>query len=131
MEKKVEFIGERTLIEDSPNQEHVITVRIGRPEHLSASEYICAFQLDGLGESSLQYAHGIDAFQALIMALDGIRATIEKSGRNFTWQGGEKKGHGFPRCVPAFYGLNFSKHIDQLLDREINRFAKETEKKKK
>jgi len=131
MRKKIEFICERRLIEDSLKQK-AITVRIGKPQKVQDSkypEYVCAFQLSGLGRSHLQYAHGIDEFQALFLALEGIRTTIEKSGKSYSWNGGEKGDHGFTRYIPTYFGLRFIKHIDKLIDREIERSGEKAKRK--
>jgi hypothetical protein len=69
------------------------------------------------------------AFQALIVALEGIRANLEGSGKSFTWIGGEKGEHGFPRFVPSFYGIDFSKRVDELIESEIRRFAERAQRK--
>ncbi|MEW6296039.1 MAG: hypothetical protein AB1467_07195 [Candidatus Diapherotrites archaeon] len=126
--KKFEIICERKLIEyDLDNKE--IKVLLGKPSKYQDTEFICAFQIIGLENSQIQYAHGEDSFQALIMALEGIRVTLNKSDKNLTWIGGEKGDHGFPRFVTMSFGLAFSQLLDNIIDQEIKIFAENAQKK--
>lgn len=127
MEDKHEFIAERVYHNESGEAQ--ITVRIGRPERVAEGEYRCAFQLLGLGGSPILYAYGIDGFQALQMALEGIRAGIEKSGKSLFWQGGEAGDVGFPRTVPVYYGPEFAQRINRLIDEEVERFARQAQER--
>lgn len=123
----MEVTCERELGEDGPGT--IVLVRLGKPEEVAEGEFRCAFQLQGLGNSQVQYAHGVDGFQALQMAMEGIRNDLEKSGRSFSWQGGEAGDTGFPRAVPAFYGTEFSQRINRLIDEEVERFAREAQER--
>lgn len=118
-----EFLCVRELSNETPDGKKTVRVAIGRPEKRHESEFACPFQVIGLENSELQYAYGVDCFQALIMALEGIRANLEKSGKSLTWIGGEKGEHGFPRFVPFFYGIDFSRHLDELIVSEIRLFT--------
>lgn len=123
----MEAACERELREDGSGT--VVLVRLGKPEQVAEGEFRCAFQLQGLGNSQVQYAHGIDSVQAMQNALEGIRSGLEKSGRSFSWQGGEAGDVGFPRSVPTFFGLEFSRRINRLIDEEVEQFAREAEKR--
>ncbi|MDI6760533.1 MAG: hypothetical protein QMD05_06870 [Candidatus Brocadiaceae bacterium] len=124
MEQKFEPICERKLIEiENGSKKKAVTVRLGRPKKLQKDEWICTFQISGLEDSRVQHAYGTDGFQSLIMALEGIRVALEKSGKNFLWEGGEKGDTGFPRFVPMFFGLEFSQRIGHLIDQEVNQFS--------
>ena len=115
-----EFLCTRKLRVEGVEQE--VVVCLGKPEQRSEREFVCPFQVTGIGNSELQYAHGVDSFQALILALEGIRVTLEKGGQSCTWIG-EEGDHGFPRYVPSFFGLEFSNRLGQIIESEIASFA--------
>jgi hypothetical protein len=65
------------------------------------------------------FSGGVDGFQALIMALVGIRAMLDRSGIELTWCGGEKGESGFPYVVPMGWGAAFSRKIERVIDEEV------------
>jgi hypothetical protein len=69
-------------------------------------------------------AFGEDSFQALIMALEGIRMVLENQDLDWSWII-EEGDHGFPRFVPQGFGLGFNRKIDDLIDKEISKFYKQ------
>ena len=121
-----DFICERECRDDS---DELIIVRLGRPVKVGDGEYQCAFQLQGVGSSPIQHAHGTDCFQALQLAMEGIRTGLDRSGRSFSWEGGEAGDPGFPRMVPAFYGQAFSQRVNRMIDEEVERFARQAQER--
>lgn len=73
---------------------------------------------------SPRYAFGVDAFQALIMALEGIRHDLSAADPACHWIGGETGDFGFPRHVTTAFGLGIARRIDRLIDREILQHSK-------
>jgi hypothetical protein len=67
-------IAEREFKLRGPADRSVI-VRIGSPEPNPArsSDYRCPYQVVGLSKDEVQYACGVDSFQALNLAFAGIR----------------------------------------------------------
>jgi hypothetical protein len=124
----IEFLCERELTTGASDDSKTVKVSIGKPEKANENEFACPFRITGLGNSDVQYGRGIDCFQALIMALEGIRASLERAGNSLTWAGGQQGEHGFPRFVPSFYGVDFSRHIDELIETEIRRFAQRAQR---
>jgi len=124
-----EFLCVRELKNETSDNRDIVTVSIGKPERRNEGEFLCPFQVVGLENSDLQYAYGVDCFQALIMALEGIRAILEKSGKSLTWIGGQKGDHGFPGFVPSFYGLDFSRHLHGVIANEIKRFTEKAQRR--
>lgn len=121
-------VGIRRLRVVGLNGEEII-VKIGKPRREKGGNWACPFHLSGLGFRQIEYGHGIDAIQSLLMAIDGIRVRLEQSGKLLVWAGGESGDTGFTRFIPAFYGVNFSKRLNRLIEREIKQFARTAEKR--
>jgi hypothetical protein len=126
-----QVIGERTLRCSGLTSRKRITVRLGTPRPAKDVDWLCPYEIDGLGGARVEVAHGLDAMQALMMALEAIRVRLEQDGLQCTWQGGEEGDAGFPRVVPTFFGPAFTATIHRLIDREVERFSKVVEKKSK
>lgn len=73
---------------------------------------------------SPRYAFGVDAIQALIMALEGIRHDLSVANPACRWIGGEKGDFGFPRHVTTAFGFAIARRIDRLIDRELLQYSK-------
>src|SRR6188508_3013962 len=67
-------IAERELNLRGP-ADRVVRLAIGVPEPdpLPRGDFRCPFQVIGLSDDSVHYAHGVDSFQALNLAFAGIR----------------------------------------------------------
>jgi len=66
-----------------------------------------------------------------MMALVGIRATIDKSEIMWSWVYAQKGDTGFPKFVPMGFGVDFTRKLEQLIDREVIRFARTAESQSK
>jgi hypothetical protein len=98
-----EVIAERTLILERRNKRRKkITVLLGKPQMFpeGSDDYFCPFQVLGLGGDEVSYAAGVDAFQAIQLALVGVAAHLHflyrrRLGDGFYWL---EKGDnlGFP-----------------------------------
>src|SRR5687768_11330308 len=89
-----EMIAERTLICRRANGDRVpVTLKIGRPYPSSTVDWACAAEATGLYER-LADIHGIDSFQALILAQGLLRnlllAEIEK-GSTLHWDDSDEQ----------------------------------------
>ncbi len=73
-----------------------------------------------MGTAEIRYAYGVDAIQAVILALEGIRGILETSARQLTWVG-EAGNTGFPRIVADLGSPRLRKRIEQLVNREVER----------
>ncbi len=78
-----------------------ITVVIGRPEKFPEGEdYYCPYQILGFGNERVRYAGGVDAVQALQLALQKIGADLytsqEAQSKQLAWVGGNLGDLGFP-----------------------------------
>src|SRR5262249_15629501 len=79
-----------------------VTVRMGYPRQEPTGDWVCPFQISGIGKQRVNAGHGVDAFQAIQNALEGIRFVIEDSGRELSWL--DSGQHWFPRFVPQVLG---------------------------
>jgi hypothetical protein len=78
-----------------------ITVVIGRPEKFPEGEdFYCPYQIVGIGNERISYAGGLDAVQALQLALMKIGTDLytspEAQSKQLSWDGGELGDLGFP-----------------------------------
>ena len=108
-------ICKRKLVLEKQRDRHVV-VSLDIPEQSGPEEWRCVFRIEGLGKMIEKCAHGIDSFQSLCLALDGIRMVLKKSGQCLTWTGGENGDHGFRLVVPSFFGLSFARAIEKQID---------------
>jgi hypothetical protein len=96
-------------------------VLLGRPRRSRRGEWVCAFQFKGMQSTEIQRAFGVDALQALLNAVEGIRTTIEKQQCELSWAGGS--GSGIPAQIPLYFGEKFARRITKMLERELRKFA--------
>jgi hypothetical protein len=87
-------------------------------------DWRCPFSVDGIDEPCDQVAYGLDGLQALLLAIEGARAVLDKSGLTLTWHGGEPGDVGIPRMVPPSLGASFARRIETYIDRQVRAFAK-------
>lgn len=78
-----------------------VSVAIGKPEKFpDADDYFCPYQVTGIGNGKVRYAGGVDAVQALLLALKMIGADLytskEAQAKQLSWSAGENGNLGFP-----------------------------------
>jgi hypothetical protein len=120
-------ICRRRLVSERKGRTVTATVRIGEPRKRQRV-WECPFHISHIGSKGIQIAYGEDAFQALIMALEGIRVTLERGEFAWSWVGGPTEDNGFPRFVPQGFGLSFQRRVESLIEREVNRFSRAAER---
>lgn len=106
----------------------VATVILRTPQPDDEGEWECRFTISGLANPVFQSAYGIDAMQALILAIESIRLALAAAPESLSWEG-ENGDPGFPRFVPTYFGPEFSAHISRIIDAESARFSEELERK--
>lgn len=121
-------VGTTELRESEPSRRRII-VSLGRPRKVADGDWVCPYRIRGLGVSKVRHAHGFDAVQALVLAIESVRVTLDRSGRRFSCLGGELGDTGFPRYVPTAFGPEFARRLSRLIDREVQRFARLIEKR--
>ena len=93
------IIAERKLINRSQPWKEVI-IRVGQPQPFGdLQDYVCPFQVLGLGDEKIRYACGVDGIQALQLSLDVLRAYVnsreEVKAGLVSWEGDESGDLGF------------------------------------
>jgi hypothetical protein len=86
---------------DDTHEQRMVRVIIGKPQASPDSpEFLCPFQLVGIGSGRPQTAKGRDSMQALQSALILVAALLnhlnDKLGRKLIWEGAVKGDLGFP-----------------------------------
>ena len=119
--RRIRWIAERALTDEAGDS---LKASLGAPEQVSAGEWRCAFRLARGRSGEVQYGRGIDGVQALIQAVAGLRAAIDKLGVAVQWEGSSELGaSGFPMFVPYAFGLELSRTIERMVDTEVQRFV--------
>jgi hypothetical protein len=109
----MEWIASRTLTDDSGNE---VTVALGTPYAVSPEEWACPYKVSGLSPAEeVREAHGSDAVQALLLALEGIRFVLSESTKPLTWTGGEPGDTGIPRLPTMGWGLALRRHVENVM----------------
>ena len=91
-----DVIAEREL-EAGDGRPGGVTVRLGRPAPDPEGDWSCPFQVVGIdGRAEVYAAYGVDALQALVLAIQMIRAQLgsAQARHGLTWLGGDDLGLG-------------------------------------
>ncbi len=97
-----QVIAERKLTAlDSSEASDGVRVFLGKPERLpDRPDFYCPFQILGVGSDKVRCAYGIDAFQAIQLAMSAIGVFLtelnESEGSRLRWEGDEGGWLGFP-----------------------------------
>jgi hypothetical protein len=100
-------IAERRLrVSDSPNR--AIWVRLGAPRPFPddpLSNYYCPYQITGVGDERVRYAGGVDALQALELALHLLPTELDRLRQGcpgLGWLDAPDGDYGFSKAVSSF-----------------------------
>lgn len=115
------IVAKRVLRTDSGRQ---VEVRLGKPSR-AANRWRCPFQLVGLYNDRVFSGVGIDSFQALYSALEGIRTKIAESRLRLYVPETEPPYSGFPMFIPEFLGLDVYEKLERLVLDRIGRTVRE------
>ena len=102
LESVGEIIAERKLVLSRDGHAPTeIQVLMGKPQNLlNHPDYYCPYQLKGFGDEKVRAAWGVDAFQAMQLAMGTIGVQLEvmgrESGGTIAWDAGVQGDLGFP-----------------------------------
>ena len=117
-------IAERRLhVRNAPRR--VVTVSLGRPRKTKGhDDWQCPFRIAGTDLKLVEYGYGVDAFQALMNALEGIRHFLDRSETPLAWTGVADDHTGFQRLIPLFPDFAGMRRLEGLVDREVQRLTR-------
>jgi hypothetical protein len=114
-------IAERTLLHrDDPRRVVKVSIGAPRPRRGRIDEWECPFRITGAGVRRLEYGIGLDAMQALIDALAGIRHVLDQTGVPAVWPTPDAPDTGFPKSIPIMRGA-LTTRLERLVDRELEK----------
>jgi hypothetical protein len=110
-------------------QKKPIVVKLGFPSPSeNGHEWACKYHLAGLRNSRVHAAYGVDGLQALTIAADAIRKRLDRLS-NVTSET-EPYEFVFPQFVPMSYGLEFHRHLCEVLRKEIEKKERQLSRKR-
>lgn len=81
-----------------------VTGRVGIPvkSATEADEWSCAYQIEGLGDGRVRKAYGVDAIQAMMLALIYVSTALytseEYQAGELSWENGNPGDLGLPKA---------------------------------
>jgi hypothetical protein len=112
-----------------------VVVSLGKPrEARGADHWECPFRISGSGIRRREYGRGVDAFQALTMALEGIRYFLDRLDTPLVWGDVFDDHSGFQRIIPLLPepgGIaRGMRRMERVVDREVRRWALEAKRRR-
>lgn len=113
------IIAQRTLRQrDAPRRRLVVS--LGAPRRTPDTEdWECPFQISGAGMRCFQFGRGVDAFQALTVALQGIRYYLDRSELELSWPGILEGQTGFQQIIPLLTEAAGARRMERVVEREL------------
>lgn len=121
---RTRWIAERTLREGMRRER--VVARLGLPRMVSDDEWVCPFEI-ARGTTKLVEldVSGSDSFQALRLAMEGIRRKLIELCPLASWLSGDYGDTGFEMEVPGHYGRDFARYLELLIEAETLRSGDE------
>jgi hypothetical protein len=99
LESVGKILARRVLDLEVGDEHRQVEVLIGTPSGIpGSSDCFCRYQIVGLGDATVRYAEGVDAAQAIYLAMEAVGTTLaatpEASTGRLTWYG--ERALGFP-----------------------------------
>jgi hypothetical protein len=100
-----------------------VLLEIAAPRRRRARDWTCGYHIEGLGPDRTGTATGEDGIEALQSALAAVRRELEPFGGRLTWRG-EPGELGLPHLVPDYFGGEFRRRLERVVQAEIEREAR-------
>jgi len=100
-----------------------VLVELDSPRRGRGAMWECGYRIRGLGRIRAGRARGEDSLHALQLALDAVRRELEPFGSRLTWTG-EAGEVGLPASVPDYFGGDFRRRMERLVQLDTEREAR-------
>jgi hypothetical protein len=115
-----QVVARRVLSEKGfPRRKIIVSLGMPRPDRHKGGDWECPFLIEGIGQPKVQKGFGVDTMQALIVALRGIRVTLDCTRRDLFWLDPEM-GMDLPLNLPT-WGNEFDARVQLAIERETVR----------
>jgi len=101
-----------------PGRQIVLT--IGKPR-ASRGDWACSVLIEGIPRERRRLIYGVDAVQAMQLAMVYARHELDASGLSLTFMEGEPGDVDLPLPVTGCWGLEFQRKLERHMEREIKR----------
>lgn len=110
----------RFSVAGKPGREVVLTIGKPRPDPRSEGrDWMCSVLIEGIPKERRRRICGIDAIQALQLALKYARLELDASGLDITWLDPHAPGDfGLPFSAPDSWGLPFQRRIEHYIEHQ-------------
>jgi hypothetical protein len=95
-----------------------VAIGLDAPYRRTRGEWECTYHIIGLGRTRAGRGRGSDGLQALQSALLDARRALEPFAARLTWLG-EPGELGLPLPVPDYFGGEFRRRVEALVEREV------------
>ncbi len=107
------------------------TVYFGIPRPHPKGDWVCPFVIEENGKREAHHAFGIDSFQALQLAIEGARVTLDKRGRYAQFESHPEGGPGINKHIPTNMDRLFEERVVLALERESKAYYARVAKKRR
>ncbi|MFT3768499.1 MAG: hypothetical protein QM820_23885 [Minicystis sp.] len=105
-------------------REVVLTIGKPRRDPRPGGDWVCTVLIEGIPNERRWRAPGVDAVQALQIALEDARRELDASGLPLTWlDEGEPGDLGLPLSAPTGFGLSFQQRVERYIERQLREMA--------
>lgn len=109
-----------------PDREVVLTIGKPRPHADPSGDWMCSVLIEGIPKARRRRIHGVDAIQALQLAMEYARRTLDASGLVLTWTYASEPGDiSLPFSAPVAWGLPFQLQMERYMQQEEERYVRE------
>jgi hypothetical protein len=122
-----ECIAERELVGAKPKS-RPLYLRVGKPRPLRGGNWECRYEIRRLRPPRRARAYGVDALQALALALQLARQDLERLCPWAKWLD-EPASRGLPMQAPILLPRKYEKRIEATIERATNRFYREMKRR--
>lgn len=108
-------------IDGEPDRKIVLTIGKPRRDPRPGGDWMCSVLIEGIPKERRRRIYGIDAVQALQLAMVYARGELDGSGLRLRWLDGEPGDVGLPLPVTGCHGFQFQRALEQSMEREVER----------